>query len=572
MPVVMIRPTPLTLRVATLVARCAAALLAGCGDRTGDATVAKDSVTELRDALRRNPEDYATRLRLARVHLAEGDGGSAESHLRRVLDADAGDERTRGDLARSLLMQGKYFKAREVVEELVHGAGAASARDWMLYGETRLAGVSEDPAVVRNAFIEAFRRLIVASDPETSRRLDVLTGREPIVASARAHVDCHHSEPPTVDPPLPGEPPAAARILRVGPGRDYETPSAAARDARDGDIVEIDAVTYRGDVAVWRQSDLTLRGVGGIVRLEAAGQHAQGKGIWVFAGDNITAENIGFFGAKVPNKNGAGIKLQGKGATIRNCVFRGNENGILGGSSVGPVPGNDILIEFSTFEENGQGDGLSHNIYVGQVNEMTLRFSYSRAANKGHLVKSRALRTAIVYNRLIDEFAGQSSYVIDLPEGGESYVVGNEIHQGPNTMNPHAITYAEEMRDRDSNRLFVVNNTIWNSRIEATIVRNDSDARAVVANNLVVGVPALLLQGPGTETTNVSHPGPWLQDMNGYDFRLTAQAPAIDAATPPREFTGIRYLPEYAYRHPARGVVRRQVGPLDVGAHEFCGF
>ena len=245
---------------------------------------------------------------------------------------------------------------------------------------------------------------------------------------------------------------------------------------------------------------------------------------------------------------------------------------ILGGSGVGPVAGNDVLIEFSTFEENGHGDGLSHNIYVGQVASMTLRFSYSSAANKGHLVKSRARRTSIIYNRLIDEFDGRSSYVLDLPEGGESYVVGNELHQGPNTMNPHAISFAEENPDRDNNALFVVNNTIWNSRIEATIVRNSSVAEAVIANNVVVGVPARLLEGPGAETTNVRHPGPWLQDMNGYDFRLTQHAPAIDTATPPREFTGIRHLPEYAYRHPARGVVRPQVGPPDIGAHEFCGF
>jgi hypothetical protein len=77
-----------------------------------------------------------------------------------------------------------------------------------------------------------------------------------------------------------------ARILHVGPGRSLTSPSAAAAVARSGDIVEIDAGTYSGDVATWTQDDLTLRAVGGRVHLKAAGQSAQGKAIWVIAGDH----------------------------------------------------------------------------------------------------------------------------------------------------------------------------------------------------------------------------------------------------------------------------------------------
>jgi hypothetical protein len=52
-------------------------------------------------------------------------------------------------------------------------------------------------------------------------------------------------------------------LLRVGPGETYAVPSAAAKAARDGDVVEIRAGTYSGDVAVWRASNLVIRGVGG---------------------------------------------------------------------------------------------------------------------------------------------------------------------------------------------------------------------------------------------------------------------------------------------------------------------
>ena len=65
---------------------------------------------------------------------------------------------------------------------------------------------------------------------------------------------------------------ADARVLHVGPGKTYAVPSAAAAVVRDGDIVEIDAGLYAGDVAVWRANRLTLRGVGGTARLRAEAQ------------------------------------------------------------------------------------------------------------------------------------------------------------------------------------------------------------------------------------------------------------------------------------------------------------
>src|SRR5690349_18526078 len=93
------------------------------------------------------------------------------------------------------------------------------------------------------------------------------------------------------------------RIVRVGPGRPFPTPSKAAAIVKDGDIVGMDAVTYRGDVAVWKANDLVLRGLGNRPHLEAAGANAEGKAIWVIQGNNTTVENVEFSGAKVPDGN-----------------------------------------------------------------------------------------------------------------------------------------------------------------------------------------------------------------------------------------------------------------------------
>ena len=90
----------------------------------------------------------------------------------------------------------------------------------------------------------------------------------------------------------------------------------------------------------------------------------------------------------------------------------------------------DILIERSVFDRNGYGDGQSHNIYIGQVRSFTLRFSHSHDSIFGHEVKSRAKVNYILHNRLTDENDGNSSYLIDLPEGGHGYVIGNILEKG----------------------------------------------------------------------------------------------------------------------------------------------
>ena len=97
-----------------------------------------------------------------------------------------------------------------------------------------------------------------------------------------------------------------------------------------GDTIEIDADVYEGDVAIWYQDNLTIRGVGGgRAHLKANGNNAEGKGIWVIKGNNTVVENIEFSESTVPDENGAGIRQEGAGLTVRNCSFHDNENGIL---------------------------------------------------------------------------------------------------------------------------------------------------------------------------------------------------------------------------------------------------
>lgn len=143
---------------------------------------------------------------------------------------------------------------------------------------------------------------------------------------------------------------ASGAVLRVGPNHEYATSCEAINSAKTGDRIEIDAAgTYRGDVCAWITNDLTLVGVNGRPRIEAAGQSAQDRAIWVISGANTTIDNIEFTGTAVPSHNGAGILQKGTNLTVRNCYFHHNEEGILAGSD----PASTILVENTEFAENG---------------------------------------------------------------------------------------------------------------------------------------------------------------------------------------------------------------------------
>src|SRR5262249_34340463 len=145
-------------------------------------------------------------------------------------------------------------------------------------------------------------------------------------------------------------------------------------------------------------------------------------------------------GAKVPDGNGAAIRQEGLSLTMRRCFVHDNEAGILAGN-----PDTDVTIETSEFSSSrAPSDHLGHNIYMGNIRSFTLQFSYAHHATIGHNVKTRARTNFILYNRIMDEDTGLSSYAIDIPNGGRSYIIGNIIQKGPRAENPNVIAYAAE--------------------------------------------------------------------------------------------------------------------------------
>ena len=240
---------------------------------------------------------------------------------------------------------------------------------------------------------------------------------------------------------------ASAAVLRVGPGERFAKPSDAAAAARDGDQVVIAPGVYRGDVCAWTASRLRIRGAGpSATVVDAAGSACRGKGAWVVAGDGTEISGIGFRGARCRDRNGAGIRLEGAGLVVSNCLFTGNENGILTGAR----DGSRVTVTDCGFRGNGAGDGYSHNVYVGRVDALEFTRCRSDHALRGHALKSRA-RTTTVRDCVFDDGDdGESSYLADFPNGGRVTVSGCRFVQSPAAANGTMVSVGEEGAYPDS--------------------------------------------------------------------------------------------------------------------------
>ena len=282
-----------------------------------------------------------------------------------------------------------------------------------------------------------------------------------------------------------------ARVIRVGVGGEVSRIADAAQLAKDGDIVEIAGGEWHGDVALWSQRQLTIRGIGRRPVLVADGKSAEGKAIWVIRNGDFLIENIEFRGARVADGNGAGIRFEGGRLLIRNCAFLDNQMGVLTSNDEKA----ELVIESSLFAEAvKQEQPLSHLLYAGRIASLKISGSRFHSGYIGHLIKSRARGTDIRYNLIYDGAAGRASYEVDLPNGGEAMLIGNVIGQSSTTANPVMIAYGAEGESWPRNRLVLSHNTLISEGmkpawfIRAWRQRLPAGTQVHTLNNLFSGV------------------------------------------------------------------------------------
>jgi hypothetical protein len=371
---------------------------------------------------------------------------------------------------------------------------------------------------------------------------------------------------------------ASAAILQVGPGKPYARPCLALIAAGDGDIVEIDGSgpAYRGDVCVVTASRLTIHGVNGRPKIDAGGRDAGGKGIWVITGNDVSVDNVEMVGARVADGNGAALRLEGIGFTLRNSFLHDNENGVLSGKS----PTSRIVLEKNEFGHNGGGTGQTHNVYIGEAGSLTFRYNYSHDAHVGHNLKSRARINTVAYNRFSSTPPGQPgstasgkpSYELDLPNGGTSYVIGNVIQQPAENENGTLLAYAEEGATNPGQELYVVNNTFINDdprRGTFVLVGKDVRTPVLLQNNIFAGRGSVTTQANAIDKTNYAAMEVGFVDLARGDLHPTENPKIINAGSmPPVLASGASLMPVSQYQPVASFVARPVVGPLDIGAYQ----
>jgi hypothetical protein len=221
-------------------------------------------------------------------------------------------------------------------------------------------------------------------------------------------------------------PAVQARVLEVGEGKEFTMPSMAAAVANAGDRVEIQPGQYY-DCSVWKARELEITGMGPAGSVVITDTMCQGKGLFVVTGDDVTIRDLTLARARVPDENGAGVRLEGDGLTLERVRFVNDQVGLLSGGAGERT----ILVSDCSFE--GGGRGGEHPMFAVSVGEArVLRIEGSTFKEvRGGQISTAALRTELINDR-ISTGTGDDPAVAVLATGGSLVMEDNIFSIGPN--------------------------------------------------------------------------------------------------------------------------------------------
>jgi hypothetical protein len=275
-------------------------------------------------------------------------------------------------------------------------------------------------------------------------------------------------EPPNPNPPsggsnpnAPPEPPkpdimpgTSGRVLSVGPGTPYGTVAEALTAAQDGDTIQLKPNTPRQSFRL--NKSVLLDGGGNRWDFNGvpANQLFQSKGGIVVQDGSAAAWHIKNFTivgcgrAEKTHSLIAGIRCsrQSRGI-VENCTLSGNQNGFAADGNLGWM----IELRDVELENNGIGDGLTHNLYCNNGHTLKLVRVNSRTPNGGHAIKCRAFHTQIEESYFL-----AAETPLDMPNGGMFRVSKTTLAKVSNTNNRRFLSYGVEYQTGgmfDDNRL-----------------------------------------------------------------------------------------------------------------------
>ena len=188
------------------------------------------------------------------------------------------------------------------------------------------------------------------------------------------------------------------------------------------------------------------------------GVTCEGKAALVLRGAGARVDGVVFQNMRVPDGNGAGIRLEKSNLDIANSLFRNSEEGILTADD----PAATLTIDRSTFSRLGRCDrGLScaHSVYTGFYGRVVVTRTRFEKGSGGHYLKTRAKQVDFSDNSFDDSQGTATNYMIDLSSGATGRIANNLFVQGRDKENYSAfITVAPESRDNPSRGLAISGN------------------------------------------------------------------------------------------------------------------
>lgn len=188
------------------------------------------------------------------------------------------------------------------------------------------------------------------------------------------------------------------------------------------------------------------------------GVACEGKATLVLRGRSAEVAGLVFQNIRVPDSNGAGIRLERGGLIVAQSWFRDSQQGILTNSD----PSGVLVVDQSTFTRLGTCEGAggcAHSIYTGNYGQVRITRSRFEEGRGGHYVKSRAQRVDIASSSFDDAGGKGTNYMIDLPDGATGQISNNWFVQGRDKDNYSAfIAVAAEAHDHSSAGLAILGN------------------------------------------------------------------------------------------------------------------
>jgi hypothetical protein len=184
----------------------------------------------------------------------------------------------------------------------------------------------------------------------------------------------------------------------------------------------------------------------------------------------------------------------------------------------------------------------------------------------------------IEYNRLSNEADGEASREIDLPDGGQAYIIGNVIQQGPQGQNSNMVGFGmESLSNPGPHELYAVNNTLVNEKTNGSFFQAPAEVFFKAYNNILAGGGSFM---SGTWPTDIDTLANLratdiatvqFMDATGYDYHIPDPSPAHNTGYPAGlANSGYPLVALYEYVHPTGDVLRCQHATLDAGAFETC--